>query len=88
MEELLKQIGIDDEPTEITEDKLIIDIPDSDTFGKYYSKLEKTNVVKPDLDSSQLSPFASSLQYINDDVTITLTSDFQADTYKLVIREN
>ena len=88
MEEFLKELGINKEPTESEDGVLVIDIANSDEYAKYYSLLEKSDLVEEDQYSSQLTLEASSIQYVNDDFTITLLSNLEADTYQLTIKEN
>lgn len=88
MEEFLKELGINKEPTESEDGVLVIDIANSDEYAKYYSLLEKSDLVEEDQYSSQITLEASSIQYVNDDFTITLLSNLEADTYQLTIKEN
>ena len=44
--------------------------------------------LEEDAESSQITSGPSSIQYVGDLYTVTLLADFEADTYKLVIREN
>lgn len=88
MEEFLKELGINKEPIESEDGVLVIDIANSDEYAKYYSLLEKSDLVEEDQYSSQITLEASSIQYVNDDFTITLLSNLEADTYQLTIKEN
>jgi len=90
MEELLKKIGITEMPNKTDDGNFVIDILDSDEYAKYYSKLDRSDLVEEDDDSSQMSLDSSSIQYISNDdkYTLTLLADFEGDTYSLVIREN
>lgn len=89
MEELLKEIGITEQPTK-SENGLTIDFADSDDYARAYSKLDKSDLVDEDEENSQITLENSSIQYTSEDgnYSITLLADFDADTYKLNIREN
>lgn len=87
MEEILKQIGIKKEPEKIENGYLAISINDSDEYAIYYSLLENSDLVDIDDDSSTLTYESSSIQYDGDGFIITLIGDFEADTYKLTIKE-
>lgn len=65
----------------------IIPLSDSNEFARVYTKLENADwlhLVEGDL---SLQEEFSSLLYINNDVAITLKSDFSNDTYQLEVRE-
>lgn len=89
MEELLRKLGIVDKPTE-KEDSYIIDIQDSDEYARYYSKLDKSDLLEEDDESSQVTLENSSIQYETTDgkFSLTLLADFDGDVYTLVIKEN
>ncbi|MDY5928897.1 MAG: hypothetical protein SPJ27_02535 [Candidatus Onthovivens sp.] len=88
MNELLKQIGIDAEPVKAEDGNYNIDIEDSNEYGKYFSKLDKSDLVEEDQDASSVNFENSSIQFVNDEYTLTLIADFENDTYSLSIREN
>lgn len=88
MEEFLNELGIDKEPILSTNGDYVIDISDSTEFGKYYSKLDNSDLVEENEESSTVTMDNVNSQFINDDYTITLIADFNEDTYKMVIREN
>ena len=88
MEEFLKELGITKEPTQSDDGTLVIEISNSNEYAKYYSLLEKSDLVDEDETSSQLTLEASSIQYVGDEYIITLMSDLEADTYQLTIKEN
>ena len=88
MNELLKQIGIDAEPVKAEDGNYNIDIEDSNEYGKYFSKLDKSDLVEEDQDASSVNFENSSIQFVNDEYTLTLIADFENDTYSLNIREN
>ena len=88
MNELLKQIGIDAEPVKGENGSYNIDIEDSNEYGKYFSKLDKSDLVEEEQDASSVNFENSSIQFTNDKYTLTLLADFENDTYSLNIREN
>lgn len=88
MEEFLRKLGIDKTGEKGLNGTYVITIDNSDDYGKYYSKLDKSQLIEEDEESSQITMETSSIQFVNDDYTITLLADFDADTYKLTIKEN
>lgn len=88
MNELLKQIGIDAEPVKGENGSYNIDIKDSNEYGRYFSKLDKSDLVEEEQDASSVNFENSSIQFTNDKYTLTLLADFENDTYSLNIREN
>ena len=88
MNELLKQIGIDAEPIKGENGSYNIDIEDSNEYGRYFSKLDKSDLVEEEQDASSVNFENSSIQFTNDKYTLTLIADFENDTYSLNIREN
>ena len=88
MNELLKQIGIDAEPVKGEDGSYNIDIEDSNEYGRYFSKLDKSDLVEEEQDASSVNFENSSIQFTNDKYTLTLLADFENDTYSLNIREN
>ena len=87
MEEFLKRLGITAEGVLADDGTYVIEIPDSNMYARYFSILEKTDVVEEDESSSQLTSSASSIQYSNELYNITLMSDFDEDIYRLTIKE-
>ena len=86
MEEFLKDLGIT-LAGRFSEDKsYVIDLPDSDTYGKIYSKLEKSELIDVVDDTSTVTYENSNIEYEGDLYTINLISNFEDDTYKLVVR--
>ena len=88
MNELLKQIGIDAEPVKGENGSYNIDIEDSNEYGRYFSKLDKSDLVEEEQDASSVNFENSSIQFTNEKYTLTLLADFENDTYSLNIREN
>ena len=88
MEEFLKSLGIEGNFTTSDDGCLVLDIEDSDTYYKYFSKLDKSNKVEQDEDATLISLETMSVQFVNDDYTITMLADLDSDAYKLTCREN
>lgn len=88
MEQLLRQIGINETPVPGDNGTYVIDIEDSNEYGVYYSKLDRSDLLDEDEESSNVTVDGSTIVYISDDYTLTLVADFASDQYKLTIREN
>ena len=88
MDEFLKNLGITQEGEFTDDGNYIIDTENDDEYAKIYSILDKSKDLEEDEDASQLTNENSSIQYINDDFTITLLIDYESDQYVLVCREN
>lgn len=88
MEEFLKSLGIDGNFTTSDDGCLTLDIEDSDTYYKYFSKLDKSDEVEQDEDATLISLETMSVQFVNDKYTITMLADLDSDAYKLTCREN
>ena len=86
MEELLQSLGINEEPNESNNGVYVIDIKDSDEYGVYYSKLDRSPLL--DEESSNVTLDGSTIVYMSDDYILTLVADFASDQYKLTIKEN
>lgn len=86
MEDFLKKLGIDAKPNK-SGNLYVVDITDSDEYGKIYSRLDKSDLVDEVADSSQMTYENASIQFESDDYLITLLADFEADNYKMTIKE-
>ena len=87
MDEFLKQLGIDKEASKDSSGTYVIDINDSDEYGRIFSKLDKSKLVDELPESSQVAYETASVQYESDDYIITLLADFDEDVYKMTIKE-
>jgi len=87
LDELLRQLNIDKEPVQNDNGSWTIDLDDSNEYSRYYTKLDKSDLVEEDDEASQVSVETSSIQYVNDDFTLTLLANFETEEYKLIIRE-
>ena len=87
MNDFLAKLGISKVGYFSKNNSYVIDIDDSNEFGKIYSMLDKSELVDEVEDSSVLTLQSTSINYESDDYMLSLISDFDADTYKLIIRE-
>lgn len=87
MKEILKKIGIN-EPGYFSEDKnYIIDFESSEQFNKAFSRLEKSDLVEENEDSSVIDLNVSNVMYVSDEYSFNLIAEFEQDIYKLVVSE-
>ena len=88
MEEFLKKLGIQGTLKKSSNSSMVLDIEGSDNYGRIFSRLDRSDLLEEDEDSSQLTADTASIQYFSDQYKITLLADFTTDEYKLVIKEN
>lgn len=88
MEDFLREIGIQGELRSTNNNSMVLDIDGSENYGRIYSRLDRSDLVEEDEESSQLTENTASIQYISENYLINLLADFNNDTYKLVIKEN
>lgn len=86
MEDFLNEIGITANLQKTDNNTYTMDISNSNAYGKIYSKLDNSDLVEEDIESSQITYNNSSIQFTSDDYLITLLADFNEDTYKLTIK--
>ena len=87
MKELLKKIGITEAGYYSKERNYVIDLEDSDHFNKVFSKLQKSDLVDENEDSSVINLSVSNVLFLSDDYSLNLIADFDQDIYKLVVTE-
>ena len=87
MEEFLNSLGIEGQ-LQKSKSSYVLDILDSNDYGKIYSILDKSDEVEEDPESSQVTLDYSSIQFYNDEYNIQLIADFENDEYRLTIKEN
>lgn len=87
MKDFLKKLGIEGDLVESSGGLYTLDIADSDEYGRIYSKLDKSPYLEELGDNSQITYSTASIQFDSDDYRITLLADFDADTYKMTIKE-
>jgi hypothetical protein len=83
----LKEIGIVREGNNTRNGSYVIDIEDSDDFGRFYSLLDKSPKVE-ELDDNTINNIHTvNLIYLYDNLHINLTADFDEDIYKVVVKD-
>lgn len=87
MKDVLKEIGIMREGTMTKNGSYLIDIEDSDDFGRFYSILDKNSKVEEMEDNTINNIHTISLMYVYKDVLINLTADFDGDKYTLIAKD-
>lgn len=87
MRDLLRKLGIMEEGHRSTDNDYVIDLEDSDHFNKIFSKLDKSDLLEENEDSSVVNLEITNILYIADGFTLNLIADFEQDIYKLVITE-
>lgn len=87
-ERLVELLGIKTKGTYNKEnDSYIIDLPNSDTYGSAYTRLENTKFLELMEDNQVVTEEGSSLMYevIGEPFIINLLADWTADIYQIVI---
>jgi hypothetical protein len=87
MKELLKEMGITEEGHSTSKNNYVIDLDDSNHFNKIFSKLDKSELVEENEDSSVVNLEVTNILYLADGYSLNLIADFDQDTYKLVVTE-
>lgn len=87
MKELLKSLGITDVGYYSKEKNYVIDFESSDDFNKTFAKLNKSDLVDENEDSSVINLDVSNINYLADRFSLNLIADFGQDIYKLVVTE-
>ena len=60
---------------------------DSNQFNKAFSRLEKSDLVEENEDSSVIDLNVSNVMYVGDDYSFNLIAEFEQDIYRLVVSE-
>lgn len=87
MEEFLNEIGIVQKGNISDDGCYVIDFASDREWSQAQSKLDRSDLVAEEEDSTVVSMETVVLQYVNDEYNITLSADFNADQYRLVMRE-
>ena len=87
LKKFLEQLGITQVGHYTKSNSYIIDIEDSNEYGKIYSLLDKSDEVEEDDDSSTITIHNSNIVFESEEYQFTLIADFDQDTYKLVCKE-
>ena len=88
MEEFLNKLRIPVDNLRRSSTGYVLDIEDSNAYGRIYSILDNSDLVDEDEESSQVSEDYSSIQFFSDDYLLQLIADFKNDEYRLTIKEN
>lgn len=87
MESVLRELNIYLDGDYAKDGSFVVDIYDSDDFGRIYSLLDNNKDVEELSESSLLNQRSANVLYLYDDYQITLVADFDEDLYKLVVTE-
>lgn len=87
MKELLSKLGITKTGEYAEDGSYVIEIEDSNKWGVIYSKLDNSDLVELQDESSLLTADEASLIYFSDDYQLALIADFENELYKLVVSE-
>ena len=87
MKELLRKIGITEAGYFSSNNNYVIDFDNSDEYNKAFSKLDRTDFVEENDDTSVINMSVSNIMYSNNDFSLNLIADFDNDTYKLVVTD-
>ena len=88
-ETVLKELNIDKGGTYGDDGAFVVDIKNSDEFGKIYSKLDNTDLLEYQDENSLLTSDNANLNYIfgEGEFLVSLIGDFENDSYQLTITE-
>lgn len=87
MKDLLRKLGIMEEGTRTSNHNYVIDLEDSDHFNRIFSKLDKSDLVEENEDSSVVNLEVTNILYLADGFSLNLIADFEQDIYKLVVSD-
>ena len=88
MEAFLKEIGINKIGSYSRNHSYVIDLDNSEEFGKIYSILDGNEDLEYMDDNNLLTVTNASMTYrYNNEYQLQLLADFNNDTYKLVVSE-
>lgn len=87
MKDLLRKLGIMEQGTRTSNHNYVIDLDDSDHFNRIFSKLDKSDLLEENEDSSVVNLEVTNILYIADGFSLNLIADFEQDIYKLVVSE-
>lgn len=87
MKDFLKEIGINRVGEYSDDGSYVIELDNSNQWGTFYSKLENSDLLEKDEDSSLLTIENASQIYLSDEYQLVLVADFDNEIYKLVVNE-
>ena len=87
MKNLLQQLGITEVGNKTSDNNYVIDLEDGDHFNRIFSKLDKSDLIEENEDSSIVTLDVTNILYIADGYSLNLIADFEQDIYKLVVSD-
>ena len=87
MKDLLKEIGITEDGNYTEDNNYVMDFENSNQFNKAFSRLEKSDLVEENEDSSVINLEVSNVLYVGEGYSFNLIADFSQDIYKLVVTD-
>ena len=85
MNKLLKELGINYPGEYAASGSYIVNIPDSNAFGKVYSLLDNSDLVYNLEDNDLIGEESVSVMYTNDEFLLNLIMDMDSEKYQLVV---
>ena len=82
MEQFLKKLGINKHGFYSKDQSYVIDIENSDEYGRFYTILDKSSELDELEDNNLLTVHSASVSYANEKFQLTLLGDFDEDLYK------
>ncbi len=86
-EQLLNTLGITGDKKDVTGDSTTISTTDSNLYSKWYTILDRSDLVDLLSDNMLIDMNQTRLVYEGDEYSITLESDFENNVYKLTVKE-
>lgn len=86
MEEFLNSIGINKRGTYSDDNSYVIDLSSDREYAKYYSILERSDKLDLLEDSSTVTFDNANVMFQSDDYMINIIADWNANTYKIVVK--
>ena len=87
IKDTLKKRGIMREGNKTSNGSYVIDLEDSNDFGRFYSLLDKNDDVEELGDNTINNTHTISLIYMYEGLHINLTADFDSDEYRVVVKD-
>lgn len=87
MKELLNKLGITEAGYFSKDKSYIIDFENDKEYNKAFSRIDKSDLLEEDPDTSVINTNVSNIVYTNDNFILNMIADFDSDTYKLVVKE-
>lgn len=87
MEDFIKELGIDKKGNYSDDGCYVIDLDEKEFFS-CESRLDNSDLIDLDEDSSNVTYEAITKQYDSDEYLITLIGDLEGNTYRLACKKN